>query len=139
MRLIDADALIMHLNDWALSVSGNDTEYEDVQAFIKCVAEWPSAQTEQCGDMISKEYLKEHIEACWINGRPRHAPELNELLSWIDDVPSAQPEDYTEMKREFLRMASYIDVLLECSDEQKETLMNFISRLAQYIPWTERD
>ena len=43
MRLIDADALIMHLNDWALSVSGNDTEYEDVQAFIKCVAEWPSA------------------------------------------------------------------------------------------------
>ncbi len=43
-------------------------------------------------DVISREYLKEHIEACWINGRPRYAPELNELLSWIDDVPSAQPE-----------------------------------------------
>ena len=52
----------------------------------------PSAQPEPCGDMISREYLKEHIEACWINGRPRHAPELNELLSWVDDVPSAEPE-----------------------------------------------
>lgn len=56
-------------------------------------------------------------------------------------LPSAQPEqeDYTEMKQEFLRMASYIDVLLECSDEQKETLMGFISRLAEFMPWTERD
>lgn len=52
---------------------------------------------------------------------------------------SAQPEDYTEMKQEFLRMASYIDVLLECSDVQKETLMGFISRLAEFMPWTERD
>lgn len=48
-------------------------------------------------------------------------------------------EDYTELKREFLRMASYIDVLLECSDEQKETLIGFISRLAEFMPWTERD
>lgn len=54
-------------------------------------------------------------------------------------LPSAQPEDYTEMKQEFLRMASYIDVLLECSDVQKETLMGFISRLAEFMPWTERD
>lgn len=53
--------------------------------------------------------------------------------------PSAQPEDYTELKREFIRMASYIDVLLECSDEQKETLIGFISRLAGGMPWTERD
>ena len=52
----------------------------------------PSTQPEPCGDMVSREYLKEHIEACWINGRPRHAPEFNELLSWIDDVPPAQPE-----------------------------------------------
>lgn len=54
-------------------------------------------------------------------------------------MPSAEPEDYTEMKREFIRMASYIDVLLECSDEQKETLMGYISRLSEYMPWTERD
>lgn len=39
---------------------------------------------------ISKEYLTEHIKACWINGRPKHAPELHEVLSWVDEVP---PED----------------------------------------------
>ena len=70
----------------------------------------------------------------------------------IENLPSAQPEvlacgsgeliaqvEWTELKQEFLRMASYIDVLLECSDEQRETLLNFISKLAQYMPWTERD
>lgn len=44
-----------------------------------------------------------------------------------------------EFKLEFLRMASYIDCLLECSDTQKETLMKFISRLSEYIPWYEDD
>lgn len=57
----------------------------------------------------------------------------------IKSLPSSKPEDYTKLKREFLRMASYIDVLLECSDEQKETLIGFISRLAEFMPWTERD
>lgn len=60
---------------------------------------------------------------------------VNEMYS----LPPVQPEDYAELKREFLRMVSYIDVLLECSDEQKETLIGFISRLAEYMPWTERD
>lgn len=68
---------------------------------------------------------------------------LSEIREMLEDAPtiepSAQPEDYTELKREFLRMASYIDVLLECSDEQKETLIGFISRLSEYMPWTERD
>lgn len=54
------------------------------------------------------------------------------------ELPSAKP-DYTELKQEFIRMASYIDVLLECSDEQKEILIGFISRLSEYMPWTERD
>ena len=44
-----------------------------------------------------------------------------------------------EFKQEFLRMASYIDCLLICSDTQKETLMNFISRLSKYMPWYEDD
>ena len=65
-------------------------EYKDVAE--KLIGNLPSAQLESCGDVISREYLKEHIEACWINGRPRHAPELNELLSWIDDVPFAQTD-----------------------------------------------
>ena len=63
----------------------------------------------------------------------------NMLMTAFQDLPSAQPEDYTELKREFLRMADYIDVLLECSDEQKETLIGFILRLAELMPWTERD
>lgn len=62
-----------------------------------------------------------------------------EVIEALEYLPPAQPEDYTEMKQEFLRMASYIDVLLECSDVQKETLMGFISRLAEFMPWTERD
>jgi len=63
---------------------------------------------------------------------------LTNALHIMQDLPSAQP-DYTELKQEFIRMASYIDVLLECSDEQKETLIGFISRLSEYMPWTERD
>ena len=65
----------------------------------------------------------------------------SDIIHTLENLPSAQPEreDYTEMKREFLRMASYIDSLLVCSDEQKETLMNFISRIADDMPWTERD
>ena len=62
-----------------------------------------------------------------------------DMIGAVKSVPSAPPEDYTELKREFILMASYIDVLLECSDVQKETLMGFISRLAEFMPWTERD
>lgn len=50
----------------------------------------------------------------------------------------AEP-DYTEMKQEFLQMASFVDVILECSDEQKEILLGFVSRLSEYMPWNERD
>ena len=57
----------------------------------------------------------------------------------IMNLPFAQPEDYSEMKQEFLRLASYVDVLLECSDEQKETLLGFISRMSEFMPWNERD
>ena len=83
---------------------------------------------------------KDAIDATWFE--PSYTDPLNVLTEVRDKIkvlPSAQPEDYTEMKREFLRMASYIDVLLECSDEQKETLIGFISRLAEFMPWTERD
>lgn len=65
--------------------------------------------------------------------------EKQEALEMAIAALEAQPEDYTKLKREFLRMASYIDVLLECSDAQKETLLGFISRLAEFMPWTERD
>lgn len=67
--------------------------------------------------------------------------DVNVAKVWdqIKDLPSAQPDDFAELKREFLRMASYIDVLLECSNEQKGTLLGFISRMSEYMPWNERD
>lgn len=78
-----------------------DGHFITAEAMKEYILAQPSAQPESCGDVISKEYLKEHIEACWINGRPRHAPELNELLSWIDDVPSAQPKSPCTVCQEF--------------------------------------
>lgn len=78
-----------------------------------------------------------HLELDMIDHVPQWV--YNRLENRIKQLQSAQSEDYTELKREFLRMASYIDVLLECSDEQKETLMGFISRLAEFMPWMERD
>lgn len=65
----------------------------------------------------------------------------------IDSMPTIEPEErteqpeqenYTELKLELLRTALYIDALLECSDEQKKTLIGFISRLIEFMPWTER-
>ena len=87
-------------------------------------------------DLISRQAAidatKKHYRA--------HDNDLLELIAFdIEQLPSVQPEDYTELKREFLLMALYIDVLLECSDEQKETLIGFISRLAEFMSWTERD
>lgn len=88
-------------------------------------------------DLISRAFMKSLGAKC-IAARDKRTNELIAIIG-IDELPPAQPEDYTELKREFLRMASYIDVLLECSDDQKETVMGFISRLSQYMPWTERD
>ena len=95
-------------------------------------------------DLISRQaaidaLIHESVDAesrYLVNDRIIHESDAVEVLSLL---PSVQPEDYTELKREFLRMASFIDVLLECSDEQKETLIGFISRLAEFMPWTERD
>jgi len=57
----------------------------------------------------------------------------------VSAIQKLPPNDYAELKREFIRMASYVDSLLVCSDEQKKTLIGFISRLAEHMPWTERD
>lgn len=40
-------------------------------------------------EYISREYLVEHLTACFQNGRPMHSPELNEVLSMVADVPAA--------------------------------------------------
>ena len=87
----------------------------------------------RCFEVDNDENMQRWDSGCWLRWKL--------FEEELDKAPSAQQEreDYTEMKREFLRMASYIDSLLVCSDEQKETLMNFISRIAEDMPWTERD
>lgn len=91
-------------------------------------------------DLISRQAaIKAYCEHECGKGMIRGECGCDDCGTIFDDIPSAQPEDYTELKQEFIRMASYIDVLLECSDEQKETLIGFISRLAEFMPWTERD
>ena len=109
---------------------------EAVLEVVRELSEHGTNLAEVGTDCISRrqaiEATKKHYRA--------HDNDLLELIAFdIEQLPSVQPEDYTELKREFLQMASYIDVLLECSDEQKETLIGFISRLAEFMPWTERD
>lgn len=52
----------------------------------------------------------------------------------INALSVASIENCLSLKREFIRMASYIDCLLDCTDEQREVLMGFVSRLAEYMP-----
>ena len=52
----------------------------------------------------------------------------------MDALSVASLEDCLNLKREFIRMASYIDCLLDCTDEQREVLMGFVSKLAEYMP-----
>ena len=51
-----------------------------------------------------------------------------------DTLSVAFIENCLNLKREFIRMTSYIDCLLDCTDKQREILMGFVSRLAEYMP-----
>jgi len=57
----------------------------------------------------------------------------------MDALSAASIENCLSLKREFIRMASYIDCLLDCTDEQREVLMEFVSKLAKYMPWVKND
>jgi len=57
----------------------------------------------------------------------------------INALSVASIENCLSLKREFIRMASYIDRLLDCTDEQREVLMGFVSKLAKYMPWVKND
>lgn len=105
------------------------SDYISRQAAIDAVCmEWCNVKHQDC----KHPFDEKEDDYYWCDG-------CETVLRTLPDLPSAQPEDYAELKREFLRMASYIDVLLECSDEQRETLIGFISRLAELMPWAERD
>ena len=88
-------------------------------------------------DLISRSAAIRWVKTeCNPYGKPTLEFESGKkVIEHLEQMQPAQPEDYTELKREFLRMASYIDALLECSDVQKETLNGFISRLAEFMPW----
>lgn len=86
-------------------------------------------------DLISRKTAIDLLKK-WSDGYLYIEVETKSAIKAFEEI---QSEDYTGLKLEFLRMASYIDVLLKCSDEQKETLMGFISRLAEFMPWRERD
>ena len=88
-------------------------------------------------DCISRQAAIEAINSHFgFNVEEEYGSAVQEV---INSLPPAQTEDYAELKREFILMASYIDAILRCSDEQKETLNWFISRLAKFMPWKERD
>ena len=88
------------------------------------------------------------IEKCggWYVEEGTESGFIGTLENLLATEPTIQPVandtndgEMQEMKQEFLRMAGYIDVLLNCSDEQKETLLGFISRMSEFMPWTQED
>lgn len=122
-----------------------NTDYDEgyidgIEFGISTVSTMPTTQTvatdTNVGDTISRQAAIDEVKSVY---EWHDVVTMERLIEHINNLPPAQPEDYTELKQEFLRMASYIDVLLECSDAQKETLIGFISRLAEFMPWTEGD
>lgn len=68
---------------------------------------------------------------------PTKAYDVAETVT--DTLYVVSVENSLNLKREFIRMASYIDCLLDCTDEQRAVLMEFVSRLAEYMPWGENN
>ncbi len=48
----------------------------------------PLVPVPEHGDLIDRDYVKEHLYACETNGRPLHTLELCELLDAINDIPT---------------------------------------------------
>lgn len=64
MRLIDADKLVMHLADFALSMSGK-TEYFTIQQCIKAVEEQPTVDPPEkliCSVTVDTDEIMERIK-----------------------------------------------------------------------------
>ena len=76
---------------------------------------WNAPYKTESEDAISREYLVEHIKACWTNGRPMYSPDLSELLSWNDDVPSIQPKNPEADREESKAYCAECDHIEMCS------------------------
>ena len=62
--------------------------WKDKDNIEACNMAIKALKTEPCEDCISREETLEHIEACWINGRQLHHPELSEVKEWVKTLPS---------------------------------------------------
>lgn len=123
----------------ASEIPSAETEQKPGRIFKSIVVEYPSLSTypERKGKpYFSIKYTENGQEFI---GYGTYKPEV--LSEYLKEyfMPSAEPEDYTELKQEFIRMAGYIDISLKCPDEQKEVLIGFVTRLAKHMPWTKED
>lgn len=90
--------------------------------------------------LINKDKATEVICSLFMEAEDMSPTKAYDFAETVMDALSvASIENCLSLKREFIRMASYIDCLLDCTDEQREVLMGFISRLAEYMPWVKND
>lgn len=85
--------------------------------------------------LINKDKATEAICSLFMEAEgvsPTKAYDFAEMV--MDTLSVTSIENCLNLKREFIRMASYIDCLLDCTDEQREVLMGFVSKLAKYMP-----
>lgn len=88
--------------------------------------------------LIDKDKATEAICSLFMEVEDMSPTKAYEIAEMVTDALSvASLEDCLNLKRGFIRMASYIDCLLDCTDEQREVLMGFVSKLAKYMPWGE--
>ena len=85
--------------------------------------------------LINKDKATEVICSLFMEVEDMSPTKAYDFAETVTDILSvASIENCLNLKREFIRMASYINRLLDCTDEQREVLMGFISRLAEYMP-----
>ena len=85
--------------------------------------------------LINKDKATEVICSLFMEVEDMSPTKAYDFAETVTDTLSvASIENCLNLKREFIRMASYINRLLDCTDEQREVLMGFISRLAEYMP-----
>lgn len=85
--------------------------------------------------LINKDKATEVICSLFMEVEDMSPTKAHDFAETVTDTLSvASIENCLNLKREFIRMASYINRLLDCTDEQREVLMGFISRLAEYMP-----
>ena len=90
--------------------------------------------------LINKDKAKEVICSLFMEKDDISTTKAYDFAETVTDALSvASIENCLSLKREFIRMASYIDCLLDCTDEQREVLMGFVSKLAKYMPWVKND